>query len=174
MIGTAVSVALVGAGVAAGAIPGSDGVIHGCYQKYDGTLRVIDAEAGATCRTSSELPLTWNQAGSPGPAGPAGPPGPQGAPGPAGQTRLDTVLSAAFDNPPGAQSPGTVQCPAGEYATGGGLPGSTVYQSANASYPNVDSNGHMTGWKAWMNNNGPTDAKLYVWVVCAPATAVSP
>jgi hypothetical protein len=78
---------------------------------------VIDVEAGATCRPS-EVPLNWTQ------------------------SRLDTVLSKAFDNPPGAQSPGTVDCPSGEYATGGGLSGTSYYQYANASYPNVDSAGH--------------------------------
>lgn len=40
------------AGVAYAAIPGSDGVIRACYDKKTGVLRVIDAEAGQTCRTN--------------------------------------------------------------------------------------------------------------------------
>jgi hypothetical protein len=28
------------------AIPSANGVIHGCYKQFGGTLRVIDAEAG--------------------------------------------------------------------------------------------------------------------------------
>jgi hypothetical protein len=65
-------------GVASAAIPDSDDQeIHGCYQKNQGQLRVIDAEAGDTCRPSEE-PLTWNQEGPQGPAGPEGPTGPRG------------------------------------------------------------------------------------------------
>jgi len=54
-------------------------VIHGCYAKSGGTLRVIDA--GVTSCKSSETSLDWNVQG---PAGPAGPEGPAGAVGPAG------------------------------------------------------------------------------------------
>ena len=83
------------AGVAFGAIPDSDGVIHGCHLKMDGGLRVVDTEAGETCR-NGETDLVWNQTGPQGPQGeqgpagpqgqqdqrgPAGPPGPQGPPG---------------------------------------------------------------------------------------------
>jgi hypothetical protein len=56
---------LVGLGLAAGgiayaAIPDSTGVIHGCYQKNSGDLRVIDPGAGGAC-TASENKLEWNQ-----------------------------------------------------------------------------------------------------------------
>ena len=37
--------AIGGAGLAAGAIPDSGGVIHGCYLNKIGTLRVIDSAA---------------------------------------------------------------------------------------------------------------------------------
>jgi hypothetical protein len=60
-------------GVARAAIPDSnDGEIHGCYQKNQGQLRVIDAEAGDTCRPA-EVELTWNQEGPQGETGPRGP-----------------------------------------------------------------------------------------------------
>ena len=66
------------AGVAVAAIPDSDdGEIHGCYQKNQGQLRVIDAQAGQACRPS-EKPLVWNQEGVQGSTGPAGPTGPRG------------------------------------------------------------------------------------------------
>lgn len=82
----------MGAGLAAASIPSSTGVISGCYGRFTGHLRVINAEAGKKC-LSFETPISWNEAGAPGevgPAGPAGPPGPQGpagadgAPGPEG------------------------------------------------------------------------------------------
>ncbi len=69
------------AGVASGAIPsGSDGVIHACYQKpgllaNPGAVRVIDREAGQSCR-SNETPIQWNQQGPKGDAGQPGPTGP--------------------------------------------------------------------------------------------------
>lgn len=98
-----------GAGAAAAAIaavPGSDGVIHACYEvQRDGTtpvttagnVRIIDPSAGQSCNpagapAAAEHALDWNVSGPPGPAGAAGSPGapgatgPQGASGPAGTT----------------------------------------------------------------------------------------
>jgi len=71
-VGVAVAVA---AGVAYATIPGSNGVIHGCYNKA-GALRVIDVGDGAGC-VAGETALEWNQQG---PQGPQGPPGRAGAP----------------------------------------------------------------------------------------------
>jgi type VI secretion system secreted protein Hcp len=91
-----------GAAIAVGSIPGSDGVITGCYlktvsnidiQRY-GQLRVIDTsqpaqnpnggpnEQGACL--PDETKITWNQSGPQGPAGPTGPQGPAGGQGPQG------------------------------------------------------------------------------------------
>jgi hypothetical protein len=73
------------AGAAYAAIPGGDGVVHGCFTKSSGALRVIDASA-TTCK-SGEGALNWNQQGLPGvkgDPGAPGPAGPQGDPGPAG------------------------------------------------------------------------------------------
>jgi hypothetical protein len=72
-------------GVAFATIPDSQGTIHGCYLKANGSLRV--AESASDCR-SSELPIQWNQ------TGPTGPTGLQGPPGSGGQT-------VAFDEKPG-------------------------------------------------------------------------
>ena len=66
LVGTTVLLALF-AGVAYATIPGSDGVIRGCYAKSGGTLRVIDASV-TNCK-ASETALNWNV------GGPAGPPG---------------------------------------------------------------------------------------------------
>jgi hypothetical protein len=61
------------AAVAGAAIPDSDdGEIHGCYQKNQGQLRVIDSQAGQACRPSEES-LVWNQEGVQGETGPRGP-----------------------------------------------------------------------------------------------------
>jgi hypothetical protein len=90
-IGVAALVAATAAAAAYAAIPGTTGVISGCYEKYTGLLRVVDAEAGRHC-TRFEKAIAWNQqgpkgdAGPSGPAGPAGPLGPAGPPGAAGTT----------------------------------------------------------------------------------------
>jgi hypothetical protein len=87
------AILVLAGGIAYAAIPGANGTITGCY-KANGSLRVIDAEAGQTC-TSSEQQLTWNQTG---PQGPEGPQGPTGPPGPSGalgdlfhSQRADTI-----------------------------------------------------------------------------------
>ena len=56
-------------------IPDANGIIHGCYKKTSGQVRVIDGET-SFC-DSNELPLQWNQTG---PQGQTGPPGPPAAP----------------------------------------------------------------------------------------------
>jgi hypothetical protein len=74
--------------IALASIPGPDGVIHGCYKKSGGTLRVIDTTV-AQCDNRAEIPIDWNQTGPQGPQGPVGPVGPagsQGIQGPQGVT----------------------------------------------------------------------------------------
>src|SRR5438270_12610860 len=76
---------MVGGALIRASIPAPGGVIHGCYQKNNGTLNIIDS-AVATCK-SGEIELLWNQTGPAGPigtAGPAGPTGPAGLTGPIG------------------------------------------------------------------------------------------
>jgi hypothetical protein len=80
VLGLVAGVFLAGGVAAYAAIPDSGGVIHGCYQKNVGNLRVIDTGDGDKCRPS-EIPIEWSQTG---PAGPVGPQGPKGDTGPAG------------------------------------------------------------------------------------------
>ncbi len=76
-------VALGAAGLALASIPSSTGVINTCYTRGGG-FRVIDAEAGQSCRRF-ENALSWNQRGAQGTAGPAGAPGAPGTPGAKGE-----------------------------------------------------------------------------------------
>lgn len=68
VLGFIASMSLIG-GIAYATIPDSSGVFTGCVR--NGTLRVIDFEAGQRCR-GPETRVTWNQTG---PQGPEGPPG---------------------------------------------------------------------------------------------------
>ena len=90
-----ISIAAVAVSVAWAAIPGGDGVIHSCVKHH--RLRVIDAEAGESCKRA-ETPLAWNQTGLRGLPGPPGPPGEQGAagaPGRDGQSVTQAPADAA-------------------------------------------------------------------------------
>src|SRR3954447_17520448 len=89
------TVAALGAGAAVGvaAIPSADGTIHACVTTSTCAVRIIDAEAGATCTAGTETSLVWTQQG---PTGPTGPAGPQGDTGPAGGSTTDN--SSGGDN----------------------------------------------------------------------------
>jgi hypothetical protein len=100
LLGAVATVAL--AGTAYATIPAGDGVIHGCYAKSGGTLRVIDASV-TNCK-AGETALNWSQQGVPGPTGdpgepgPAGPQGEQGAPGVPGGLVGYEVRSASSED----------------------------------------------------------------------------
>src|SRR5215211_4182896 len=75
---TAVAIVAIAGGITyAVADIGGGGVIHGCYRKNVGNLRVIDPSAGDSCRPS-EIAISWSQTGPQGLPGPPGPPGPKG------------------------------------------------------------------------------------------------
>src|SRR5262245_24486282 len=78
-IGLAAVAALVVGGIAFATIPDASGVIHVCYTKSGGALRVID-DGVTTCK-QGETALEWNVQGVPGPPGAPGEPGPPGPPG---------------------------------------------------------------------------------------------
>ena len=63
-------------------IPDSNGVIHACYNKSGGSIRVID-DSVTKC-SSNETSLNWNVTGPSGPTGPQGLQGPAGLQGPPG------------------------------------------------------------------------------------------
>lgn len=81
------SLALVAAlgGAAWAAIPGPEGIIHGCYNKRTGVLRVIDTAAHGKCKRG-ESELNWMEVGPPGPRGGGGPRGLRGETGATGPT----------------------------------------------------------------------------------------
>jgi hypothetical protein len=156
-------------GVAYATIPGSDGVVSGCYAKKDGTLRVIDSST-AQCKIT-EAALNWNQTGPPGPkgdtgtAGPQGSQGPRGATGPQGppgpSTSFVHVIGDQISVPQYETLSVRVDCPDGMVAVGGGFDGSAgvdILHSIGVDYP--------AGW-----NIKATTSKTESWVrgyaVCA-------
>lgn len=89
---TALAGLAAGAVVAYAAIPDSNGLIHGCYTRNSGALRVIDTDTGQTCGTK-ETALNWSQ------TGPQGPRGPQGPQGPAGESGASAVFGRIDELP---------------------------------------------------------------------------
>ena len=83
--GIATSVLLGAGGVAYAAIPGTDGLIHACYDTQSGQVRLVDPATGQPKGCGkTEKAVAWNQQGPAGPTGPAGPAGPAGPQGEAG------------------------------------------------------------------------------------------
>ncbi len=81
--------------IAYASIPDAGGVVHGCYKKSGGSLRVID-DTTATC-DNNETPIQWSQSGPQGPQGPQGSQGPQGPAGPAGPGGAKAMVYFDFD-----------------------------------------------------------------------------
>ncbi|MEA2972482.1 MAG: hypothetical protein QOG82_940 [Actinomycetota bacterium] len=113
-LGVVVGVGTLGAaGVAVASIPGQGGVINACYADNNGALRLVDSDAGGTCK-NKETAIQWNQTGLPGPVGPQGPAGPTGATGPAGPAGPQGPAG-----PTGATGATGAQGPAGPAGQGG-------------------------------------------------------
>jgi hypothetical protein len=140
--GLAAAIAL-GTGLALAAIPGADGVIHGCYKAKNGQLRLVDPASQSRhtphhsdCRPS-ELSINWNQQGPPGVQGPPGPPGPKGDKGDPGVQGPPGPPGPKGDKgDPGIQGPRGLPGPKGDTGDPGppgpsGLSGLEVVRSPN-------------------------------------------
>jgi len=124
------------AGAAWAAIPGPAGIIHGCYSRHSGALRVIDTAAAGKCR-HKEAALSWSETGPPGPRGGRGATGPRGATGAGGAAGA-----------PGAQGPSNAysatQATAVALGAGGrsvlklSLPAGRYVVSASVNVANTD------------------------------------
>lgn len=156
-------------------IPDSGGVIHGCYQKNSGSVRIVDT-ANGSC-TNGEIAIQWNETG---PAGAQGPAGPEG---PAGPTNVLVRTGAPVEVPPSGPivRDAYASCLGGERATGGGAlnsgPAPGFYNTVLLdSFPTVnglpaENGATATGWFARARNNNSDGANqtivLTAYVLCA-------
>jgi hypothetical protein len=123
---------------------------------------------------SGQLP-----AGPQGPAGPRGPAGTQGPRGPAGKNGTNAATnvvardSAGITVADGDDDFDSVDCHAGEKATGGGVfitDGSNIINTdatVNESDATLDSNGDPTGWEGGIHNASGGPVTLVVEAICA-------
>jgi hypothetical protein len=168
------------AGTAYATIPGGDGVIHGCYTKSGGTLRVVDASV-TKCK-STETSLNWAQRGLPGPQGDPGQPGPagpqgeqgeQGEPGAPGGLAGRVRSFAQSDENSVFTKTEVANCPSGKVPVGGGA----RIDRINASFTTVpevavgQSEPTDTGWRVEAHEVVPTDLP---WLVMAFAVCADP
>lgn len=152
-------------GVAYATIPDAHGVIHGCYTRSGGNLRVID-DSATGCKTS-ETSLDWNAqgpAGPVGPAGPAGPAGPQGADGPQGPAGISGLETATRDIqvPAGFFSTTDVSCPTGKTAISGGWNSSALAQGFDVD----ESHPSGSDWLFTFYNGTNVAVSVTLYAVC--------
>ena len=175
------------AAIASASVPDAQGVIHGCYDRQSGQVRIVDTETGTPkgC-VKSERTVDWNHTGPrgavgpqgpQGPQGPVGPQGAQGVQGPQGEPGIQGLKGDKGDQgvpgPSGLArvhtvsanvpfSSGTVNrqlfCPSGEIALSGGFLANTGDQVFESAP--VASNGWAVG------KNGVANS-VFMYVVCA-------
>lgn len=169
---------LVVAGIAYAAIPGPDGLIHGCYANSTGSLRVTDHDAA--CK-ANETALPWNQTGPRGPAGPTGPQGPQGGSGPAGAEGPEgpqgppglQTITQAYGNTqlsPGEITSAEAFCPEGMAPISGGFissSGSPIVVHASFLVASRSS------WVVNVSNPGSSSDVVTAFAYCSPGVEVS-
>ena len=158
----------------------AEGLIHGCYQKYNGTVRVVAAD-DPTCR-ANEQAIAWRQTGPKGDAGAKGAQGEPGAEGDKGDAGAKGVPGSAgvsgytivsFDALVEAGNFHAVRksCPTGTVITGGGawlfsdvhdLHAPRIYQSAPIN---------ETTWEVKIDAYGAAHNYNYrLQVICARAS----
>ena len=117
---TAGVLAATGVTVAVAQIPSTDGTVTACMVKPGGTLRLIDVEAGATCKKGEEQ-VAWNVQGVPGADGADGADGTNGTNGVSGYE----IRHFDREVPPSSTAFLTNQqfCPNGKKAISGGAIG---------------------------------------------------
>jgi len=145
-----VGVSALAGGFAYAAVPDSSGVIHACYNKETGRLRVTDSQNHKikVC-APNESALNWNQAGQKGDRGATGL---QGIQGPKGDAGAQGIQGPKGD--PGAQG---IQGPKGDPGVKGD-PGAQGMQGLKGD-PGVKGDPGASGTQGPQGNPGPQGPK---------------
>jgi hypothetical protein len=138
----------------------SGAVIHACYRKSGGALRLV--RAGAHCKRG-EAPLQWSTSGPPGAPGSQGPAGPPGSNGVTGATGASNVSGARG-------APGAPGLEGGTGATGAtgpaGVTGATGARGATGPTG-------LPGGKGIAGAVGPTGARGTAGAAATGATGAA-
>jgi hypothetical protein len=182
LIAAVLFAALVVGGVAYATIPDSGGVIHGCYTKSGGTLRVIDASV-TNCKTN-EVSLNWSQQGVRGPPGAPGAPGPPGQTGPPGPTgpgvdltgiyRVNSAIvhvAASFLGTVNADCNNGDVAVGGNYGVNGGSNFSVYFDGTHIIPANIGSTTLTAGYySTTINNSNNAEIIIFATVYCVSAS----
>jgi hypothetical protein len=148
-----IAAAGIGSVFAYASLPDDHGVIHGCYKKANGQLRVIDPDMNH-CRPS-EKAISWSETG------------PQGPPGLAGyEEKTHQVFVSA-----GAFVDVFVSCSAGKKVFGGGFDIETPEDVSVFSSEPSDGSGNIVDnrWNVSVQNTGSVTRQVTVTAICASA-----
>ena len=159
VLATAVSAALVSTGALdAAAGKAGPGVAVNAVQGTQVLSTAAPLKPGATVGTPTGIPdsKVGGLVGSLPASKPSGPSG------------WTIVWNTGLSNPNGSQSYGSVACPGGTVAWGGGILGSSsgTGQDVNASWPVVNG-GLATGWQGYVNNATGGSDTFAVAAICA-------
>jgi hypothetical protein len=90
---------------------------------------------------------------------------------------VNVVTSAAITNPHGQETFGEADCPAGQFAVGGGAWNTAVKvgESINSSWPTRQNatDASPNAWGVWMNNSASSDTVFSVYAICASGGVAS-
>jgi hypothetical protein len=150
------AVTVTGSNIKDGTVTGKD-VKNRSLAKSDLSPRALSSISGQPGPQGPQGP-----AGPKGHIGPEGPAGPQGPAGPTGISGLQYLTSAGVGVPANSTATGTVDCPAGKRALGGG-----VSRVGNGLVVDTAPQNEGTGWVGEMYNRGSGSVTMYVWAICA-------
>jgi hypothetical protein len=128
-------------------------VVHGCYQKHNGDLRLV--RAGRRC-ARSERAIVWNQKGQAGATGPRGASGLTGANGSAGPIGPSNAYEVTANTTSGVTVTGTAGS-AQTLATLSGLPAGSYASLSNElthTFGSYNSSAHLDCSRS--NSSEPT------------------
>jgi hypothetical protein len=148
------AVAVITTGVLYATIPDAEGVIHACYSRSQGTIRIID-DSVTNCK-QGETSLAWNVKGEPGPPGAPGLPGPKGD---TGDSQVFTVGVSLRDTEKSLTVPdlGTVVAECHEFPSAG-LTGAMPFDVTTIDY---DGTPHTTTNSTSWNSGDPYSGTVW-------------
>jgi hypothetical protein len=151
-VGVAVAGGVLVAVIAGASIPDSNGVLHGCYKKSGGQIRIVDTDI-ESCKLD-EKTISWNAAG-------------------AGVSGYELISGETVEVAPGGLRSTFALCSAGKKPVGGGYgvngpPPFSTYDNGPA-LGGVGGNQPL-GWLASINNEGTGTQFLFVYAICVNAS----
>ncbi len=153
------AVTVTGSNIKDGTVTGKD-VKNRSLGKSELSPRAVSSLSGQPGPQGEQGPA--GPKGAIGPEGPAGAQGPAGPVGPSGISGLQYMTSAGIAIPANSTASGTIDCPGGKKALGGG-----VSRTGDGLIVDTAPLNEGTGWAGELRNRGTGSVTMYVWAICA-------